>query len=147
MPVIFLQQKYLMKIKSLYGLYAALLVCLALCQHTLYRVGQSLEALQVKEQIKTITLQNTQLENLISQKQSAIAPQEELWPFEKLMQNTELQVIQKNKQDPFLEVTLAGSYEALVQWLEKIPGERIKSFKLYEVHQQIWCEITLIHVS
>jgi hypothetical protein len=135
------------KIKSLYGIYAALFLCLILGQQTLFKISQSLEVLQISQQIKIKQLENDQLKNMIEQKQQNLGPQNQEISLETLLDNHPLQVIQKNKTESILSLTLAGSYLHLVSWLESLPGNRIVNFRLYEQQHQIWCEIRLKNVS
>ncbi len=135
------------KLKSLYGIYGLVLLCLILGQQTLFKISQSFESIQVNQQIKTKQLENDQLKTLIDQKQQRLDPQNQEMPLETLLENHALQVIQKNKNENILELTLAGSYPGLVAWLESLPGNRIVDLKLYEQQHQIWCEIRLRNVS
>jgi hypothetical protein len=135
------------KLKSLYGIYGLVLLCLILGQQTLFKISQSFESIQVNQQIKAKQLENDQLKTLIDQKQQNLNPQNQEMPLETLLENHALQVIQKNKNENILELTLAGSYPGLVAWLESLPGNRIVDLKLYEQQHQIWCEIRLRNVS
>lgn len=135
------------KIKSLYGIYLTVVVCLVLGQQVLFKIGQSFESIQINQEIKAKTLENDQLKNLIAQKEKTLGTQNQEILLESLLENRPLQVIQKNKNENNLELTLIGTYQHLIAWLETLPGNRIGSLKLYEQQHQIWCEIKLKNVS
>jgi len=139
--------KKINKLKSLYGIYAAVFICLILGQQVLFKISRTFEGLQVDQQIKTKQLENEQLKTLIDQKQQGLGPQEQEISLETLLENHIVQVIQKNKNENGLELILAGSYSNLISWLESLPGHRIVNLKLYEQQHQIWCEIRLKNVS
>lgn len=135
------------KIKSLYMVYLGILITLVLAQQVLFKIGQSFEELQINQQIKIKQLENEQLKNLIAQKEKSLGIDAQEIALEHLLENRSLQVIQKNKNENTLELTLTGTYRNLVEWLESLPGNRIVNLKLYEQQHQIWCEIRLKNVS
>jgi hypothetical protein len=135
------------KIKSLYMVYLGILITLVLAQQVLFKIGQSFEELQINQQIKIKQLENEQLKNLIAQKEKSLGIDTQEIALEHLLENRSLQVIQKNKNENTLELTLTGTYRNLVEWLESLPGNRIVNLKLYEQQHQIWCEIRLKNVS
>ena len=135
------------KIKSLYMVYLGILITLVLAQQVLFKIGQSFEELQINQQIKIKQLENEQLKNLIAQKEKSLGIDTQEITLEHLLENRSLQVIQKNKNENTLELTLTGTYRNLVEWLESLPGNRIVNLKLYEQQHQIWCEIRLKNVS
>jgi len=135
------------KIKSIYGIYVAIVVCLVLGQQVLFKTGQTFESLRVNQEIKTKELENSQLKILIAQKEKTLGIQNQEISLENLIENRPLQVIQKNKNENNLELTVTGTYSHLIQWLETLPDNRIGSLKLYEQQRQIWCEIKLKNVS
>lgn len=127
--------------------YLGILITLVLAQQVLFKIGQSFEELQINQQIKIKQLENEQLKNLIAQKEKSLGIDAQEIALEHLLENRSLQVIQKNKNENTLELTLTGTYRNLVEWLESLPGNRIVNLKLYEQQHQIWCEIRLKNVS
>ena len=127
--------------------YLGILITLVLAQQVLFKIGQSFEELQINQQIKIKQLENEQLKNLIAQKEKSLGIDTQEITLEHLLENRSLQVIQKNKNENTLELTLTGTYRNLVEWLESLPGNRIVNLKLYEQQHQIWCEIRLKNVS